>query len=127
MPNQITRGLEVFVESCFVPEQSSPEQNQFVFAYRIRLRNHGDMALKLISRHWVITDSTGEINEVRGEGVVGQQPVLKPGDSYEYTSGSHLHSPLGTMHGTYQMITEEGEVFDAAIPVFRLMVPGVLQ
>jgi ApaG protein len=120
MPKAVTKNLEVSVDSFFLEDQSDSENNVFAFAYRVRLRNRGDRTVQLISRHWIITDSSGKVSHVKGEGVVGQQPVLAPGGDYEYVSGSRLESPLGTMHGTYQMRTESGEMFDAEIPVFTL-------
>ncbi len=126
METAVTQGFEVSVESFYVPEHSEPDQEHYVFAYRVYLKNKGDQTLQLISRHWIITDSTGETHQVKGEGVVGEQPVLLPGEEYEYMSGSHLRSPLGTMHGTYQMESSEGAKFDAEIPCFTLAVPGVV-
>ena len=116
METTITEGVEVSVESFYLPDHSVPEEDRYVYAYRICL----------LRRHWIITDSTGEVNEVKGEGVVGEQPVLEPEGEYEYTSGSHLKSPIGTMHGTYEMVTPSGELFDVTIPCFSLEVPGVL-
>ncbi len=126
METATTRGFEVSVESFYLEEHSVPEEDRYTFAYRIRLRNKGAETVQLISRHWVITDSTGEVTEVQGEGVVGEQPVLAPGEEHEYTSGSHLKSPMGTMQGTYQMQTASGETFDAEIPCFTLAVPTLL-
>ena len=120
MPTAITQGVEVSVESFFLEEQSDADKNVYSFAYRVRLKNRGDRTVQLISRHWIITDSSGKVSHVKGEGVVGQQPVLAPGADYEYVSGSRLDSPLGTMHGSYQMRTESGDLFDAEIPVFTL-------
>jgi len=120
MPKALTRNLEVSVDSFFLEDQSDADGNVYAFAYRVRLKNRSDNAVQLISRHWIITDSSGKVSHVKGEGVVGQQPVLAPGGDYEYVSGSRLESPLGTMHGTYQMRTESGEMFDAEIPVFTL-------
>ena len=120
MPNAITQGVEVSVESFFLEDQSDADNNVYAFAYRVRLKNHSDRTVQLISRHWIITDSSGKVSHVKGEGVVGQQPVLAPGGDYEYVSGSRLDSPLGTMHGTYQMRDESGGTFDAEIPVFTL-------
>ncbi|MCH8078134.1 MAG: Co2+/Mg2+ efflux protein ApaG [SAR324 cluster bacterium] len=126
MDTAITREVEVSVESFFLESESDPEQNRFSFAYRVQLKNLGEETVQLISRHWIITDSVGKIQHVKGPGVVGEQPVLKPGASYEYTSGSRLESPMGTMEGTYQMVTDEGENFDIRIPMFTLSVPGTL-
>ena len=126
METAITEGVEVSVESFYLPDHSVPEEDRYVYAYRIRLQNRSPRTVQLLRRHWIITDSNGEVNEVKGEGVVGEQPVLEPGGEYEYTSGSHLKSPIGTMHGTYQMVTKSGELFDVTIPCFSLEVPGVL-
>ncbi len=126
METTITEGVEVSVESFYLPDHSVPEEDRYVYAYRIRLRNRSSHTVQLLRRHWIITDSTGEVNEVKGEGVVGEQPVLEPGEEYEYTSGSHLKSPIGTMHGTYEMVTPSGGLFDVTIPCFSLEVPGVL-
>ena len=126
MDTAVTREVEVSVESFFLESESDPEQNQFSFAYRVQLKNLGGETVQLLSRHWIITDSVGKVQHVKGPGVVGEQPVLKPGTSYEYTSGSRLESPMGTMEGTYQMVTDEGENFDIRIPMFTLAVPGTL-
>ncbi len=126
MDTAVTREVEVSVESFFLESESDPELNRFSFAYRVQLKNLGGETVQLISRHWIITDSIGKIQHVKGPGVVGEQPVLKPGTSYEYTSGSRLESPMGTMEGTYQMVTDEGENFDIRIPMFTLAVPGTL-
>jgi ApaG protein len=126
METETTRGIEISVQSFYLDEHSVPEAARFVFAYRVQLHNHSSDTVQLISRHWIVTDSTGEVTEVQGEGVVGEQPTLAPGESYEYTSGSHLKSPMGTMHGTYQMRLPEGETFEAQIPCFTLAVPGVI-
>ena len=126
METATTRGIIVSVESFFIEEHSHPEQNHFVFAYRVRLKNQSSQTVQLISRHWIITDSNGETAEVKGEGVVGKQPVLAPGEEHEYMSGSHLKSPMGTMEGSYQMQILDGGMFDAEIPCFTLSVPGVI-
>ena len=126
METTITAGVEVSVESFYLPDHSVPEEDRYVYAYRIRLRNGSSHTVQLLRRHWIITDSTGEVSEVKGEGVVGEQPVLEPEGEYEYTSGSHLKSPIGTMHGTYEMVTPSGELFSVTIPCFSLEVPGVL-
>ncbi len=126
METAITEGVEVSVESFYLSDHSAPEDDRYVYAYRIRLQNRSPRTVQLLRRHWIITDGNGEVNEVKGEGVVGEQPVLEPGGEYEYTSGSHLKSPIGTMHGTYQMVTKSGELFDVTIPCFSLEVPGVL-
>jgi ApaG protein len=118
-----TRGVVVKVESSFISERSDPMRNRWFFSYRIRIANLGDEVVQLISRHWIITDAHGNIEEVKGPGVVGQQPVLEPGEEYEYTSFCPLATPFGTMHGSYQMTTENGETFDAEIAQFALSEP----
>ena len=126
MEESITNVVQVKVESIYQDSNSNPEENFYVFAYRIKLKNFGKKTIKLLRRHWIITDSTGEINEVRGDGVVGEQPVLEPGEEYEYTSGSHLKSPMGTMQGSYSMMYVDGIEFEVKIPCFTLAVPGVI-
>ncbi len=121
-----TRGLEVRVESHYVPEQSDPDGGAWFFAYTVSLHNMGDETMQLLSRHWVITDSEGNVEEVRGPGVVGAQPVLGPGERFQYTSACPLRSAFGTMHGSYQMVTEDGEPFDAEIAAFTLSTPYAL-
>ena len=121
-----TRGVEVTAEAFYLPEHSEPADDVYNFAYRIRLQNHGTDIVQLISRHWIITDSTGKVTEVQGEGVVGKQPVLAPGEAFEYVSGSRMESPMGTMQGTYQMIIPDGDEFDITIPTFALAVPSAI-
>jgi ApaG protein len=118
--------ITVTATATYVPDQSDPSQERYVFAYRITVTNTGTVAAKLVSRHWIITDGEHRVQEVRGEGVVGQQPLLAPGESFEYTSGTHLATPVGTMRGTYRMIAEDGQAFDAPVPPFTLSVPRVL-
>ncbi len=118
-----TRGIRVEVESVFVPERSDPAGKRWFFAYTIRITNEGSETAQLISRHWIITDGDGDAEEVRGPGVVGQQPTLAPGESFEYSSACPLGTNFGTMHGTYQMITEGGEHFDVEIAPFALAEP----
>ncbi|HEV3241013.1 MAG TPA: Co2+/Mg2+ efflux protein ApaG [Casimicrobiaceae bacterium] len=118
--------ITVVAKATYVEDQSDPSKNQYVFAYTITITNTGNVSAQLVSRHWVITDANGKVLEVKGLGVVGQQPLLKPGDSFEYTSGTNLETAVGTMHGTYQMIAEDGRNFDAPIPSFTLSVPRVL-
>ena len=120
----ITRGIEVSVEPAFVAQQAVPGEQRFVWAYRVRIDNQGPETVQLRSRHWRITDARGALNEFRGEGVVGQQPVLKPGDAFQYSSWVPLHTPSGIMMGTYQMEAGNKEVFDIEIPVFSLDSPG---
>ncbi|MCL6556674.1 MAG: Co2+/Mg2+ efflux protein ApaG [Burkholderiales bacterium] len=110
----------------YLPEQSDEAAGRYVFAYTITITNTGTIAAQLISRHWIITDAEGQVQEVRGLGVVGEQPLLKPGESYEYTSGSAIPTPVGTMKGSYQMVAEDGTRFEAPIPEFVLSVPRVL-
>jgi ApaG protein len=118
--------ITVATHATYVADQSDPSRDQYVFAYRITLTNTGSVAAQLISRHWIITDGEHRVQEVKGLGVVGQQPVLKPGESFEYTSGTNLPTPVGTMRGTYQMVADDGSAFDATIPSFTLSVPRVL-
>ena len=119
-------AIDVTAQAFYLPEQSDEDNDQYVFAYSIRIFNTGQISAKVISRHWIITDSDNQVQEVRGMGVVGEQPTIKPGASYEYTSGSSLSTMVGTMRGTYQMIAEDGTKFDAVIPEFTLSVPRVL-
>ena len=122
------KRYEITVEprSAYLADQSDPTKNQYVFAYTITLTNTGNVAAQLVSRHWVITDADNQVHEVKGLGVVGQQPLIKPGEHFEYTSGSAIATIVGTMRGTYQMVAEDGKQFDAAIPEFTLSVPRVL-
>ncbi len=119
-------AIKISANAFFLPEQSDEDNDQFVFAYTIKITNVGTLPAKLISRHWVITDADNKIQEVRGVGVVGEQPVLGPGESFEYTSGSSLETSVGTMRGTYQMVADDGTKFDAIVPEFILSVPRVL-
>ncbi len=119
-------SINVKAQPIYIPEQSDPEESRYVFAYTITLRNTGDIAARLLTRHWIITNANGEVQEVRGDGVVGRQPHLKPGDDYRYTSGSIMETPVGSMRGSYQMIADDGTHFDAEIPTFTLAVPGTL-
>ena len=118
-----TQGIRIEVESVFVPERSDPVEKRWFFAYTIRVTNEGTETVQLISRHWIITDGDGDAEEVRGPGVVGKQPTLAPGESFEYTSACPLATNFGTMHGTYQMVTEGGKYFDAEISPFALAEP----
>jgi len=122
----MTRGIRVRVESQYLPDRSSPRTRQFVFAYTVRIGNEGSEPAQLRSRHWIITDGNGNVQEVRGEGVVGKQPALAPGDTFEYTSGCVLETPHGTMHGSYQMVRPTGEEFDATIAPFLLAIPAAV-
>jgi ApaG protein len=118
--------IRVTARSAFLPEQSDEQAERYVFAYTIRITNEGAASAQLISRHWIITDAANQVQEVRGLGVIGEQPVLRPGESFEYSSGSSLPTSVGTMRGTYQMVAEDGTQFDAEIPSFTLSVPRVL-
>jgi ApaG protein len=118
--------ITVVPKASYVEDQSDPSKNQYVFAYTITVTNSGTAPAQLISRHWVITDANNKVVEVKGLGVVGQQPLLKPGESFEYSSGTHLETAVGTMRGEYQMVAEDGQHFDAPIPPFTLSVPRIL-
>ena len=120
---QTTAAIKVIVEPFYLEEQSEPEANHFVWAYHVRIENTGKKTVRLMTRHWRITDSLGNTQEVQGDGVVGEQPVLTPGESFEYTSGTPLGTPSGIMVGTYQMETESGDRFDVDIPAFSLDSP----
>jgi ApaG protein len=119
----VTRGIRVRVQSQYAAERSRPAQNEWVFLYTVTISNEGSETAQLVTRHWIITDGTGHVEEVRGPGVVGQQPTLAPGESFEYTSGSTIATPFGVMEGTYQMVAESGEEFDATIAPFTLSEP----
>jgi len=119
-------AIEVQVRTRFLPDQSAPDERRYVFAYTIRVHNAGRVAARLLSRHWIITDDEGKVQEVRGEGVVGEQPWLRPGEDFEYTSGAVLETPLGTMQGSYQMLADDGTRFDAPIAPFTLSIPRML-
>jgi ApaG protein len=125
MYQALTRGISVTVSSRFMPEESSPEEGRYFFAYSVEIINKGLERVQLRSRHWRIVDGHGQTQEVRGSGVIGQQPVLGPGESFSYTSGCPLTTPDGTMQGTYEMVTASGEVFEAEIPAFPLDSPHV--
>jgi ApaG protein len=118
--------VSVSTETRYIAEQSDEAKEHFVFSYTVNIHNKGTVPAQLISRHWVITDARNQVQEVRGLGVVGAQPLLKPGENFEYTSGTALATPVGTMRGSYQMVAEDGTQFDAAIPEFTLSVPRVL-
>ncbi|MEX0960579.1 MAG: Co2+/Mg2+ efflux protein ApaG [Burkholderiales bacterium] len=126
MAEQSKYEVTVSAKSVFLPDESDEAQARFVFAYTIKITNTGNKAAQLVSRHWVITDSDNRVQEVRGLGVVGQQPLLQPQESFEYTSGTAIATPVGTMHGSYQMMAEDGVQFDAQIPEFTLSAPRVL-
>jgi ApaG protein len=126
MSDTTTNGIRVQVETRYLPDQSSPRENQYLFAYRIKISNEGVETAQLISRHWVITDADGHVEQVQGPGVVGEQPVLDPGKSFEYTSFCPLRTSVGTMHGTYQMVRADGDEFEAVIAPFTLATPNAL-
>lgn len=126
MSDTTTEGIRVQVSSLFIDERSSPEDDYYFFAYRIRISNVGDEPARLVSRHWVITDADGRVEEVEGPGVVGEQPRLEPGQSFEYTSACPLTTPVGAMQGTYQMVRDDGDSFDAVIAPFTLAMPNTL-
>jgi ApaG protein len=118
--------IVITVDTQFIPENSMVEFNKYFFAYTITIRNQGIQSVQLISRHWVIQNAKNETFEVRGQGVIGEQPIINPGDSYSYTSGTEIDTPVGSMYGTYQMITEDARSFDAKIPKFELNMPRTL-
>jgi ApaG protein len=118
--------IRVEVETSYIEEQSDPRDKRFVFSYTITIRNEGAVAARLMTRHWIITDANGNVKEMRGDGVVGEQPYLKPGQGFRYSSGAVIETPVGTMQGSYQMVADDGEHFDAPIAPFRLAMPGVL-
>jgi ApaG protein len=122
-PNKIS----VEVETSYIDEQSDPNERRYVFSYTITIRNEGAVSARLLARHWIITDANGKVQEVRGDGVVGEQPHLKPGQGFRYSSGAVLETPVGAMQGSYEMIDDEGQRFDAPIRPFRLAMPGILQ
>ena len=126
MSNTVTRGIRVVVESIYVPERSEPRESYFFFAYTVTITNEGSETAQLMSREWVITDSDGNTERVSGPGVVGEQPVMKPGQGFEYTSFCPLRTSFGSMQGAYTMRTESGEIFEARIDPFTLAVPGVV-
>jgi ApaG protein len=123
MANQI----RIDVLTNYLKDQSDPGDDKYVFSYTITIRNEGAVPAKLLKRHWVITDANGKVQEVRGDGVVGEQPYIKPGQGFRYSSGAVLETPVGTMQGSYQMVADGGQTFDAPIPTFRLAIPGILQ
>ncbi|MBY5880885.1 Co2+/Mg2+ efflux protein ApaG [Rhizobium ruizarguesonis] len=127
MYRALTRDIEVVVEPFYLEEQSDPEDDRYVWGYRIVISNNSGIAVRLVNRYWNITDQNGQVDEVTGPGVVGEQPRLSPGDTYEYSSGCPLDTPSGLMFGHYQMETDEGEMFDVEIPAFSLDSPGLLR
>ena len=119
-------NIHIAVQTAFIPEQSDPEAERFAFAYTITIRNDGNIPAKLMTRHWIITHGNGKVEEVQGDGVVGEQPYLRPGESFEYTSGTILDTPFGDMNGTYHMLADDGVEFEADIPQFALSLPNTL-
>ena len=127
MYSETTRSIKVTVKPFYLEDQSSPIENHYVWAYHVRIENRGKETVQLRHRHWKITDSRGQMQEVRGDGVVGEQPYLKPGQGFRYSSGAVIETPVGTMQGSYQMLGDDGAQFDAPIEPFRLAMPGILQ
>jgi ApaG protein len=127
MTTSVTEGIRVSVEATYLADRSQPDENSFAFAYVVTIANEGHGRVQLMRRHWIITDGNGEVREVEGPGVVGEQPVLEKGTVHQYTSGAVLTTPVGTMEGTYEMHEPDGRVFRATIPRFQLQKPGVLQ
>ena len=123
MSTALTRGIRVTVRAQYLAERSSPKAGQYAFAYTVRIANEGEATAQLRSRHWIITDGEGKVQEVRGEGVVGEKPILKPGQAFEYTSWCMLETPHGSMRGTYQMVGADGAQFDAQVAPFTLALP----
>jgi ApaG protein len=126
MSNAKNYQCTVSVETVFIPEQSDVAHNRYAFAYHVKISNSGNIAAQLISRHWIIVEANGEQQEVKGLGVVGAQPMLQPGEQFEYSSGTMINTPMGEMHGSYQMVAEDGTRFDAIIAPFALSMPRVL-
>jgi len=118
--------IQIDVRTVYLPGQSAPDDDRYVFAYTVTITNSGSVPARLVTRHWIITDANERTQEVRGEGVVGEQPYLLPGSSFQYTSGTILETPVGTMKGSYQMIADDGTAFDAEIPSFTLSIPRTL-
>lgn len=125
MRSAITQGIRVSVQSRYLPHQSNPSGHRFAFAYAITIENTSDLTVQLRRRHWLITDGQAHVEEVEGEGVIGEQPVLRPGDSYAYSSGCLLKTPWGTMRGHYAMHAEDGDIFEAEVPEFLLATPNL--
>lgn len=119
-------NIKVDVKTTYIDEQSVPDLGRYVFAYTITIHNEGQIPAKLLTRHWIITDANGKVHEVYGEGVVGEQPYLKPGEGFQYTSGTMIETPVGSMQGSYQMVADDGVQFDAVIPAFTLSLPYTL-
>jgi len=119
-------NVKVAAQSFYLEERSVPELGRYVFAYTITIRNEGALPARLLSRHWIITDSNGKVEQVRGEGVVGEQPYLRPGEGFQYTSGTMIATPVGSMQGSYRMVADDGVAFEAPIPAFTLSAPRML-
>jgi ApaG protein len=119
-------NIAVKVETQYIEAESRPEDDFYVFAYHITITNKGEISAKLLTRHWIITDSNGSKQEVKGDGVIGKQPLLKPNETFRYTSGTMMETPIGTMEGSYQMLADDGKHFNADIPVFLLALPNML-
>ncbi len=126
MAKKIHYHITVAAQAFFLEEQSNPDRDRYVFAYTVQVLNQGNIAAKLLSRHWIITDANGKVEEVRGDGVVGEQPYLRPGEGFQYTSGAILETAVGSMKGSYQMLADDGVTFDADIPSFVLSIPRTL-
>ena len=124
--SRASHSIRVEVETSYLDEQSDPREHRYVFAYTITIRNDGASPARLLTRHWVITDANGKVQEVRGDGVVGEQPYLKPGQGFRYSSGTVIETPVGAMQGSYQMEDDDGGRFDAPVAPFRLAMPGIL-
>jgi len=126
MTKETQYEIDVQVDTMYLPSESDPDDNRYVFVYTIPIENQGTVPAQLLTRHWIITDANGKVQEVKGDGVVGEQPHLKPGEGFQYTSGTMLETPVGTMEGSYQMLADDGENFDAEIKAFTLSAPRVL-
>jgi len=126
MSHDTPNPIKIEVQTAYLEAQSNPQNERYAFSYTITIKNIGESSNRLLTRHWIITDANGKTQEVRGDGVVGEQPLLQPGEGYQYTSGTFLGTPIGTMEGSYGMISQQGETFDAQIPTFSLAVPNSL-
>jgi ApaG protein len=126
VPEPANPQIRVEVETSYIEEQSDPRDKRFVFSCTITIRNEGRVPARLLTRHWIVTDANGNVKETRGDGVVGEQPYLKPGQGFRYSTGAVIETPVGTMQGSYQMVADDGQQFDAQIAPFRLAMPGVL-
>ena len=126
MSDEVNYNIKVLVGSQYIEAESNPEADRYVFAYTINILNQGNIPAKLLSRHWVITDANNRVQEVKGKGVVGEQPYLKPGEAFQYTSGTMMETPVGSMQGTYQMVADDDHHFDAIIEPFTLALPKIL-